>query len=46
MMLHTNLKASRPVVLDEKIFPCIPYISLCKRYDPKGGPICGPRGII
>ena len=34
------------MVSDKKIFHVCPYISLCKTYDPLGGAIFGPRGII
>ena len=41
-----NIKALSPVVSDENIFSCFPYISQYKTCDPQGGPIFGPRGII
>ena len=34
------------LVVSDKIFSCFPYISLSKTFDPKGGAIFGPRGII
>ena len=41
MML--NIKALSPVISDKKIFLHLPYISLCKTCDPRGGFIFGPR---
>ena len=34
------------LVVSDKIFSRFPYISLSKTFDPKGGAIFGPRGII
>ena len=44
-MLHTKYQGSRPSDFRQDFF-CFPDISLCKTYDPWGGAIFGPRGMI
>ena len=43
VMLHTKYQGSRTYGFrQEDLFNVFPYISLCKRCDPRGGPFLAP----
>ena len=46
MMLHIKHQCSRPCGFRQEDVFKFPYISLCKIFVTRGGPIFGPRDII